>query len=147
MLSNCDAGEDPRESLGQQEDQTVNPKGNQPWMFIGRNDAEAVILWPPDVKNWFIWKDPDSGKDWRQEKEITEDEVVGWHHQLDGHEIEQATGVGYGQGSLACCSPWGHKESDMTEWLNWTDCKIFRTINKYVWYHTDKFLYRKSACF
>ena len=104
--------------------QSVHPKGNQSWIFIGRTDAEAEtpILWPPDVKNWLIWKDPDAGKDWRQEeKGTTEDEVVGWHHRLDGHEFEQAPGVSDGQGSQACCSPWGHKESDMTERLNWTD--------------------------
>ena len=90
-------------------------------------EAEAIILWPPDAKNWLIRKDLDAGKDWRQEeKETTKDEMVGWHHWLDGHEFEQALGVGDGQGSLACCSPWGHKESDMTEWLNWTDDYCFR---------------------
>ena len=97
----------------------VNPKGNQSWILIERTDAEAEapILWPPDVKSWPIGKDPDAGKDWRQEeKGATEDEMVGWHHRLDGHEFEQAPGVGDGQGSLACCSPWGHKESDMTKW-------------------------------
>ena len=102
----------------------VNPKGNQSWIFIGRTDAEAEtpILWPPDVKNWLIGKVPDAGKDWRQQqKGTTEDEMVGWHHWLDGHEFEQAPGVGDGQGSLACCSPWGRKESDTTEWLNWTE--------------------------
>ena len=102
----------------------VNPKGNQSWIFIGRNDAEAdtPILWPPDAKNWLIGKDPDARKDWRrEEKGITEDEMIGWHHRLDGHEFEQALGVCDGQGSLACCSPWGHKESDTTEWLNWTE--------------------------
>ena len=104
--------------------QPVPSKGNQSWIFIGRTDAEAEtpILWLPDVKNWLIGKDPDAGKDWRQEeKGVTEDEMVGWHHRLDGHEFEQALGVGDGQGSLECCSPWGHKQSDMTEWLNWTD--------------------------
>ena len=100
----------------------VHPKGNQPWIFIGRTDAEAPILWPPDVNNWLIGKDPDAGKDWRQEEKGTiEDEMVGWHHQLDGHEFEQAPGVGDRQGSLVCCSPWGRKESDMTEQLNWTE--------------------------
>ena len=100
----------------------VHPKGNQSWIFIGRTDAEAEtpILWPPDVKNWLLGKDPDAGKDWRQEKGTTEDEMVVWHHRLDGHEFEQALGVGNGQGSLARCSPWGCQESDMTEWLNWT---------------------------
>ena len=90
----------------------VNPKGNQPWIFIGRTDAEAEapILWPPDVKNWLIRKDPDAGKDSRQEdKGMTEDEMVGCHHWLDGYEFEQSPGVGDGQGSLGCCSPWGWK--------------------------------------
>ena len=93
-------------------------------MFIGRTDdeAEAPIIWPPDAKSWLIRKDPEAGKEWRQEeKGMTEDEMVGWHHQLDGYEFEQALGVGDGQGSLVCCSPWGHKESDMTKWLNWTE--------------------------
>ena len=104
--------------------QPVNPKRNQPWIFFGRPDAEAetLILWPHDVKNWLIGKDPDAEKDWRQEeKGMAEGEMAGWHHQLDGHEFEQASGVGDGQGSLACCSPWGCKESDTTEWLNWTE--------------------------
>ena len=103
--------------------QPVHPKGNQSWIFIGRADdeAETPLLWPPDAKNWLIWKDPDAGKDWRQEKGMTEDEMVGWPHWLNGHEFEQALGVGDGQGSLAWCSPWGHKESDTTERLNWTD--------------------------
>ena len=99
----------------------VNPKGNQPWIFIGRADAEAEVptIWPPDMKSRLIRKDPDAGKDWRQEeKEMTEDEIVGWHHQLNGHEFEQALGDGDGQGSLACCSPWSQKELDMTEQLN-----------------------------
>ena len=99
----------------------VNPKGNQPWIFFGRTDAEAEtpILRPPDTKNRLIGKDPDVGKDWRREKKgITEDEMIGWHHWLDRHESEQALGVGDGQGSQACCSPWGHKQSGMTEWLN-----------------------------
>ena len=99
----------------------VNPKRNQSWMFIGRTDveAEAPILWPPDVKNWLIRKDPDVGKDWRQEKRTAEDEMVGWHHQLNGHEFEQAPGVGDRQGRLVCCSPWGHKELNTTEQVNW----------------------------
>ena len=99
------------------ETKPVNPKGNQSWIFMGRTDteAEAPILWPPDAKNWLIRKDPDSGKDWRwEEKGMTEDEMVGLHHWLDGYEFEQAPGVGDGQGSLMSCSPWGHKESDMT---------------------------------
>ena len=102
----------------------VNLKVNQSWIFIGRTDAKAEtpILWSPDVKNWLIGKDPNAGKDWRQEENgMTEDEMVGWHHQLDGQEFEQVPGVGDGLGSLACCSSWDCKESDMTEWLNWTE--------------------------
>ena len=103
----------------------VNPKRNQSWILIGRTDAEAEtpILWPPDAKSWLIWKHPDAGKDRRQEEGTTEDEMVGWHHRLNGHEFEQAPGVGDGQGGLACCSPRGHKESDTTEPLNWTELK------------------------
>ena len=103
---------------------SVNPKGNQSRIFIGRTDAEAEtpILWPPDEKNWLLWKDPNDGKDWRQEeKGMTEDDIVGWHHQCSGHEFEQAPGVGDGQGSLVYCTPCGRKELDMTEWLNWTE--------------------------
>ena len=105
----------------------VHPKGNQSWIFIGRTDAEAETpnLWPLDAKNWLIWKDSDAGNDWRWKEEMTEDEMVGWHHQLYGHEFESAPQVGHGQGSLVCCSPWGHKESDMTEQLNWTELKYF----------------------
>ena len=100
----------------------VNPKGNQSWIFIGRRAAEAPILWPPDAKNWLTGKDPDAGKDWRQEdKWTTEDEMVRWHHRLNEHEFKQALGVGDWQGSLACCRPWRHKESGMTGWLNWTE--------------------------
>ena len=99
-----------------------HPKGNHSWIFIRRTDAEAEvpILWPSDAKNWLIGKDPDTGKDLRQEENgMTKDEMVGWQHWLDGQEFEQAPGVGDEQGSLACCSPWGHKEWDTTEWLNW----------------------------
>ena len=100
----------------------VNTKGNQSWIFTGRTDAEAPILGPPVVKNWLIGKDPNAGKDWRQEeKGTTKDEMIGWHHQLDWHEFEQSPRVGDGQGSLACCSAWGLKESDMTEQQNWTE--------------------------
>ena len=99
---------------------TVNGLGKSPhqsWIFIGTTDAEAEapILWPLDAKNWLIGKDPDAGKDWRQEKGMTEDEIFGWHHRLDGHKFEQALGVGDGQGRLACCSPWHRKELAMTE--------------------------------
>ena len=112
----------------------VNPKGNQSWMLIERMDAEAEtpIFWPPDMMNWLIWKDPEAGKDWRQEKKgMTEDEMIGWHHQLDGYELEQALGVSDGQGSLVCCSPWGHKELDMTELLNWTEQDLSITMQKH----------------
>ena len=114
-------------ALGCKEIKLAHPKGNQSRIFIGRTDAEAEapILWSPDAKNWLIGKDLDAGKDWRQkEKGATEDEMVGWHHWLNGHEFEQATGVSDGQGSLACCSPWGCKELDWTERpteLNWIE--------------------------
>ena len=107
--------------------QPVHPKGNQSWIFIGRTDVEAKtsILWPPDVQSWLIGKDPDAGKDWRQEeKGMTEEEMVGWHHQLNGHEFEWTLGVGDGQGGLCCCCPWGRKESDTSERLNWTELKL-----------------------
>ena len=110
--------------LDWKEIKSVHPKGNQSWIFIERTDAEAEtpILWPPDAKKWLIGKDTHAGKDWRQEeKGTTEDEMVGWHHQLNGHEFEQTLGQGDGQGGLAWFSPWGFKESDMTEWLKWTD--------------------------
>ena len=95
----------------------VNSTENQSWIFIGKTDAEASILWPSDVKNWLTGKDLDSGKGWRQEeKGMTEEEMVGWHHWLDGHEFEQAPGVGDRQGRLACYSPCGRKESDKTDW-------------------------------
>ena len=95
--------------LDSKEIKSVNPKGNRPWIFIGRTDAEAPILWPPDAKSWFIGKDPDTGKDWGQEKKgLTEDKMVWWHHQLNGHEYEQTMGAREGQGSLACCCPRGH---------------------------------------
>ena len=113
--------ESPLDSL---EIQPVYPKGDQSWLFTGRTDVEAEtpILWPPDAKSWLTWKDPDAGKDWGQEeKGITEDELVKWHHWLNGHEFWWTLGVGDGQGSLACCSPWGRKELDTTERLNWTD--------------------------
>ena len=104
--------------------QPVHPKGDQSWVFFGRTDVEAEtpILWPPDAKGWLIWKVPDAGKDWGQEeKGTTGDEMVGWHHQLNGHEFGWTPGVSDGQGGLACCSSWGCKESDTTERLNWTE--------------------------
>ena len=102
--------------------QPVHPKESQSWIFFGRTDAEAetLILWPPDAKNWLIEKDPDAGRDWGQEeKGTTEDEMAGLYHRCNGHEFEEVLGVGDGQGSLVCCSPWGRKESDTTGRLNW----------------------------
>ena len=105
--------------------QAVHSQGDQPWDFFGRNAAEAEttpVLWPPHVKSWLIGKDSDTERDWGQEeKGTTEDELAGWHHQLDGHEFGWTPGVGDGQGGLACCNSWGCKESDTTEWLNWTE--------------------------
>ena len=107
--------------------QPVHRKGNHSWTFIERTDVEAenLILWPPDVKRWLIGKDPDAGKDWGQEeKGTTKDEMVGWHHWLDGHGFGWTPGVGDGQGRLACCGSWGCKELDMIEWLNWTELNL-----------------------
>ena len=103
--------------------QLVNPKGSQSSIFIGRRDAKAEtpILWPPDAKNWLIWKDPDAEKDWRQEKGTTEDKMVGWHHRLNRHEFEESPGISDRQGGLVCCRPWAHKGLDTTEQLNWTE--------------------------
>ena len=103
--------------------QPVHPKGDQSWVFIGRTDAEAEtpIIWPPHAKSWLTGKDSDAGRDWGQEeKGMTEDERAGWHHGLNGHESEWTLGVDDGQGGLVRCNSWGHKELDMTEWLNWT---------------------------
>ena len=104
--------------------QTVHPKGNQSWIFIGRTDTEAetLIFWPPDAKNWGIEKDPDAEKVWRwEDKGTTEDEMAGWHHWLDGHEFWWTLGIGDGQGGLPCCDSWGCKESQLSDWteLNW----------------------------
>ena len=115
--------------------QPVRSEGDQPWVFFGRNDAEAEtpILWPPHAKSWLIGKDPDAGRDWRQEeKGTTEDEMAGWHHRLNGHEFEWTPGVGDGQGGLACCDSWGHKESDTIEWLNWTESQ-FCSVMDFWW--------------
>ena len=109
---------------------SIHPKVDQSWIFIGRTDAEAEapILWPLDANNWLIGKDPDAGKGWRWEvKGSTEDEMFGWHQQLNGHELEQAPGVGDGQGSLAYCSPWGCQDwtrlNDRTDWDIENDCE------------------------
>ena len=104
--------------------QPVHSEGDQPWDFFGRNDAKAEtpVLWPPHVKIWLIGKDSDAGRHWGQEeKGMTEDEMAGWHHWLDGRESEWTPGVGDGQGGLACCDSWGLKESDTTERLNWSE--------------------------
>ena len=102
--------------------QPVHIKGDQSWVFIGRIDAEAEIPWPPHAKGWFIGKDPNDGRDWEQEeKGMTENEMAGWHHRLDGHEFKWIPGVDDGQGGLACCNLWGRKESDTAERLNWTE--------------------------
>ena len=106
--------------------QPVHSEGDQPWHFFGRNDAKAEtpVLWPPHAKSWLIGKDSDAGRDWGQEeKGMTEDEMAGWHHRLDEHKSEWTARVGDGQGGLACCDSWGHKESGTTEWLNWAECK------------------------
>ena len=120
-------GEDSWEFLGLQGNPTSPFWGDQPWVFFGRNDAEAEtpVLWSPHVKSWLIEKDSDAGRDWGQEeKGMTEDEMAGWHHRLDGHEFEWTPGDGDGPGGLACCYSWGCKESDTTEQLNWTDVPI-----------------------
>ena len=138
MFSNCGAGEDSWDSLGNQGDLPVNPKGNQPWIFIERIDAEALalIVWPPDGKSWLIGKDPDARKDWEQEeKGETEDKIVGWHHQLDGNEFEQTPEDREGQGSLMCCSPWGHgvRHNWATEQQVSSECYLITYIHMYVW--------------
>ena len=118
--------------------QPVNPKGNQSWIFIGRTDtkAETTILWPPDAKNWLTEKDPNAGIDWRQKNGMTEDEMFGWHHQLYGYDFGQAPGICDGQGSLACCSPWDCKESDMTEPLNWAETTAIKMSHPSVFSQT-----------
>ena len=111
-------------SMDCKEIQPVHSKGDWSWVFFGRTDvkAETPVLWPPHAKSWLIGKDSDAGRDWGQEeKGTTEDEMAGWHHRLDGRGPGWTPGVGDGQGSLVCCSSWGHKESFTTEWLNWTE--------------------------
>ena len=120
--------EKPLESpLDCKEIQPVHSEGDKPWEFFGGNDAKAetLVLWPPHVKCWLTGKDSDAGRDWGQEeKGTTEDEMAGWHHWLDGGEVEWTPGVGDGQGGLACCDSWGRKESDMTERMNWTELMV-----------------------
>ena len=133
MLLNCGVGEDSWESLGLQ-GHPVCSKGDQSWVFFGRNDAEAEtpVLWPLHVKCWLIRKDSDAGRDWgKDEKGTTEDEMAGWHHWLDGREFEWTPGVGDGQGGLACCDSWGCKELDTTEWLNWTEWGMTNSNNMF----------------
>ena len=116
-------------------DQMTLP-GDQPWVFIGKTDVEAEtpVLWPPDAKSWLIGKDPDAGKDWGQEeKGTTENEMIGWHHQLNGDEFGWTPGVGHGQGGLTCCGSWGRKESDTTEWLNWADPPTRNNSKQNMW--------------
>ena len=130
MLLNCGVGEDSWESLGLQGDPTSPFEGDQPWDFFGRNDAKAEtpVLWPPHVKSWLIGKYSDAGREWGQEEKGTaEDEMAGWHHGLDGHESEWTPGDSDGQGGLACCDSWGHKESDTIERLNWTEHRHYWT--------------------
>ena len=124
MLLTCGVGEDSWESPGLQKIQPVHPKGDQSWVFFGRTDAKAEtpIFWPLHAKSWLIGKDSDAWRDWGQEETgTTEDEMAGWHHQLDGHEFEWTPGVGDGQGGLGCCNSWGRKESDTTDPLTWTE--------------------------
>ena len=132
MLLNCGVGKDSWGSLDCKEVQPVHPKGNQSWIFIGRTDAEAgtPILWPPDAKSWLTGKDPDAGRDWGQEeKGTTEDEMVGWHHCLNGYEFGWTPGVGDGQGGLACCGSWGRRvRHDWAPALN-----IHRLVRMITW--------------
>ena len=123
----------PESPLDFKEIQPVHPKRDQSWVFFGRNDAKAEtpVLWPPHAKSWLIGKDFDAGRDWRQEeKGTTEDEMAEWHHWLDSCESEWTLGIGDGQGGLACCDSWGHKELDTTEWLNWTELKLIQSYSE-----------------
>ena len=111
----------PESPLDCKEIKPVNLKGNQPWIFVGRTDAEAetLVFWSLDANSWLIGKDPDAGKDWGQkEKRASEDEMAGWHHRCKGHDLGQTLGDGEGQGGLVCCRPWGHKKLDTAKWLN-----------------------------
>ena len=127
--------------LGCKEIQPVHPKGNQSWVFIGRTDieAETPILWPADAKSWLIGKDPDAGKDWRQEEKGTpEDEMVGWHHRLDGHGFGWTPGVGDGQGGLACCSPWGCSWTWLSDWTELNTPKKKKNLEPTVLHNTSQ---------
>jgi len=140
MLLNCGVGEDCWESLDCKEIKPVNPEGNNSRILIGGTDVEAEtpILWPPCVKNWFIWKDPDAGKDWRQEeKGMTEDEMVRWHHPLNGHEFAQALGVSEGQGKWRYCSPWAQK--CWTQLSNWSELKRnYSSVLQHQWWFCSR---------
>ena len=135
IVLNCGMEKTLESPLDYKEIQPVHPKGNQSGIFIGRTNAEdeAPILWLSDVKNWLLRKDRDAGKDWRQEKGTTEDQMVGWYHWLDGYKFEQAPGTGDGQGSLACCSPWGCKESDTTDWTKLIQYFLFSSLSHTSW--------------
>ena len=137
--------------LNCKEIQPVLPKGDHFWMFPGRTDVEAEtpIVWPPVAKSWLIWKDPDAGKDWGQEeKGTTEDEMVGWHHWLNGHGRGWTLGVGDRQGGLACCGSCGRKESDTTEWLNWTELIVYQISCKFFIISTSLHLFfSPSYCY
>ena len=148
MPSNCGAGEDPWRVLwtARRSNQSIlkeiNPKYSLEGLLL---EAEAPIVWPPDAKSWLIWKDLDAGKDWGQEeKGTTENEMAGWHHWLNGHGFGWTLGVGDGLGGLACCDSWGRKESDTTEWLNWTEWSISKNwwINNFTQWLSGK----ESAC-
>ena len=118
--------------------QPLHSEGDQPWVFFGRNNAKAEtpVLWPPHVKSWLIGKDSDAGRDWRKEKKgMTEDEMAGWHHRLNGREFEWTPGVVNGQGGLQSCDSWGCQESDTTEWLNWTELCTTESLKKITYWH------------
>ena len=130
--------------------QSLHRKINQSWVFFGRIDVEVEtpILWPPDAKSWLIGKDPDAGKDWGQdEKGMTEDEMVGWHHRLNGHGFGWTPGVGDGQGGLACCGSRGRKELDTTEWVNWTELKSQREVLRLTFFFEDKHTENRTISF
>ena len=133
------------------ETEPVHPKGDQSWMFTGRTNAEAEtsVLWPPYEKSWLTGKDPDAGRNWGQEeKGMTEDEMAGWHHRLNGHEFEWTMGVGDGQGGLACCDSWGRKELDTTEQLDWTELNWTEAGGEMgeEWLMSTLFLFRGMKC-
>ena len=149
MLLNCGVGEDSESPLDCKEIQPVHPKGDQSWVFIGRTDAEAEtpVLWPPDENSWFIWKDPDAGKDWGQEeKGMTEDEMVGWHYRLDGHGFGSTPGVGDGQGGLTCyrVSKSWTRLSDWTE-LSWNQNSQIKVFFLSIFIHLKMWNYFPSS--